>query len=424
MGTFPVVDGHQWKAQVPFLARHFRVVTVDPRGNGRSGRPTGAAAYSDDVNAGRRARRAGRHRHGLGVPGRAVLGHQVVAAGGRGGPGAGARHRRDRTGRAPAGAAARPDRARRRTSAGRGDCGGLGRLPLRHCSCPSRTRPRPSRTWSAGRSRPTRPRSPRAPTPPSGRARRRRRSTWSAGSTCPLLVMHGDRGPVPAARAGPRLRRAHRGAAGRARGRRPRPARPAPGAGQHRDQGVRRHAHHLCAADGGRDPLAVRPRAQAAGAVGLLADRPGPRAARPGHRPGPARAGAGPRDRVAGPVPRDRRGARARRGRAPGQQPSWPRSRRTGRARPSATTCTPSTPSAGWTRSSAPTTCSSTTSSARRRTTCGSVTSRGRSTTSCTRTPSARSRRTPSSPTWSASCRSTRSATPARSSCAPTTTPR
>jgi pimeloyl-ACP methyl ester carboxylesterase/UDP:flavonoid glycosyltransferase YjiC (YdhE family) len=51
MGTFPVVDGHQWKGQVPFLARHFRVVAIDPRGNGRSGRPTGAAAYSDDVNA-------------------------------------------------------------------------------------------------------------------------------------------------------------------------------------------------------------------------------------------------------------------------------------------------------------------------------------------------------------------------------------
>ncbi|HRK48595.1 MAG TPA: alpha/beta hydrolase, partial [Nocardioides sp.] len=51
MGTFPVVDGHQWKGQVPFLSRHFRVVTIDPRGNGRSGRPTGPAAYSDQLNA-------------------------------------------------------------------------------------------------------------------------------------------------------------------------------------------------------------------------------------------------------------------------------------------------------------------------------------------------------------------------------------
>src|SRR4051794_10621380 len=51
MGTFPVVDGRQWKAQVPHLARHYRVVTVDARGNGGSDRPVGSAAYADTVNA-------------------------------------------------------------------------------------------------------------------------------------------------------------------------------------------------------------------------------------------------------------------------------------------------------------------------------------------------------------------------------------
>ena len=51
MGTFPVVDGRQWKAQVPDLARHYRVITVDSRGNGRSDRPVGPDAYGDEVYA-------------------------------------------------------------------------------------------------------------------------------------------------------------------------------------------------------------------------------------------------------------------------------------------------------------------------------------------------------------------------------------
>jgi pimeloyl-ACP methyl ester carboxylesterase len=49
-----IVHARAWKAQVPFLARHVRVVTVDPRGNGRSDRPTSPAQMSvrnllDDV---------------------------------------------------------------------------------------------------------------------------------------------------------------------------------------------------------------------------------------------------------------------------------------------------------------------------------------------------------------------------------------
>ena len=49
--VFPPVDGivHSrcWKAQVPYLARTSKVVTIDPRGNGRSDRPQTAAAYAD-----------------------------------------------------------------------------------------------------------------------------------------------------------------------------------------------------------------------------------------------------------------------------------------------------------------------------------------------------------------------------------------
>jgi pimeloyl-ACP methyl ester carboxylesterase/predicted glycosyltransferase len=47
-----IVDARLWKAQVPYLSRHFRVVTLDPRGNGRSDRPLDPAAYDDEVVAG------------------------------------------------------------------------------------------------------------------------------------------------------------------------------------------------------------------------------------------------------------------------------------------------------------------------------------------------------------------------------------
>src|ERR1700712_3015324 len=42
-----IVTSEMWKAQVPYLARSYRVVVIDPRGNGRSDRPTAEAAYTD-----------------------------------------------------------------------------------------------------------------------------------------------------------------------------------------------------------------------------------------------------------------------------------------------------------------------------------------------------------------------------------------
>jgi pimeloyl-ACP methyl ester carboxylesterase/predicted glycosyltransferase len=45
--TWTLIHSRHWKAQIPYFARHFRVVTFDPRGNGRSDRPTHPGAYDE-----------------------------------------------------------------------------------------------------------------------------------------------------------------------------------------------------------------------------------------------------------------------------------------------------------------------------------------------------------------------------------------
>jgi len=45
--TWAIIHSRQWRLQIPYLARHCRVVTFDGRGNGRSDRPQDPQAYAE-----------------------------------------------------------------------------------------------------------------------------------------------------------------------------------------------------------------------------------------------------------------------------------------------------------------------------------------------------------------------------------------
>ncbi|MCU1513031.1 MAG: alpha/beta fold hydrolase [Microbacteriaceae bacterium] len=49
--TWAIAEALHWKAQIPVLARRFRVITIDGRGTGRSDRPTDPAAYTQEQHA-------------------------------------------------------------------------------------------------------------------------------------------------------------------------------------------------------------------------------------------------------------------------------------------------------------------------------------------------------------------------------------
>jgi pimeloyl-ACP methyl ester carboxylesterase/predicted glycosyltransferase len=48
MPTWSIIHSRHWKMQIPYLARHCRVLTFDGRGNGRSDRPSDPDAYREE----------------------------------------------------------------------------------------------------------------------------------------------------------------------------------------------------------------------------------------------------------------------------------------------------------------------------------------------------------------------------------------
>jgi pimeloyl-ACP methyl ester carboxylesterase len=51
MPTWSIIHARHWKLQIPYLARRWRVVTFDGRGNGRSDRPADPEAYREEEYA-------------------------------------------------------------------------------------------------------------------------------------------------------------------------------------------------------------------------------------------------------------------------------------------------------------------------------------------------------------------------------------
>ena len=49
--TWSIIHSRHWKMQLPYFARHFRVLTFDGRGNGKSDRPEEVAAYAEEEYA-------------------------------------------------------------------------------------------------------------------------------------------------------------------------------------------------------------------------------------------------------------------------------------------------------------------------------------------------------------------------------------
>ncbi len=399
MPTWTIIDSRFWKAQVAYLARHYRVVTFDGRGSGGSDRPWGrrrtptrstpptrspswtppateravlvalscASSWAVHVAAAHPER----------VAGLFVLSPSCGVN--VGSPGASS---------SPSTSGTPPRRAGPSTTGTTGSRAATttsSTSSSARCS-PSRTRPSRSRTASGGPT--TSPRSTLVDatagrlgcdgtvcSPIEPVCRRCAARSWSCTApttgSAPTLV-------------GRAAGRAHRRVADAARGCGPRTDGPPPG---------RVNLLIREFVDGLRPPVmpptwtpaAQRPQRALylSSPIGLgharrdLAIAEELKALHPG---------AG--DRLAGPAP-GHHGAGGGRGAGPPRLGAgWPTSRRTSSTRPASTTCTRSRRSGGWTRSWSTTSWCSRTWSSRSTTTSSSVTRPGTSTTSCTRTPS------------------------------------
>ena len=347
----PISHSRLWKAQIPYLSRHFRVVVFDPRGNGLSDRPTESRGLLLVGVRGRRPRGARGERgerrlssvaFATAAAGRSCLPRPTpppslgVAAIAPFVPASDARA-------SELHAVTRPTCPSTPTRAGRSATSTTGAATTAtssssssRSSSPSRTRRSRSRTASAGGSRAARSRSssPTRRRHRPGRPRRKREDICRR-VRCPVLVDPRRSRQLPDARACGRGGRADGRDARQPRGRGPPAAGAPPGQGQRPAEGLRRRGR-AAGAEGEDVDAGTQP--QAARALRLVADRARPRPARRRDRTGAAEAPPRPRDRLAGAAPGHGR-ARGRGGAdPPGERPARERvgahRERVGRARP------------------------------------------------------------------------------------------